>query len=69
MEDEKPITDKENFPPTESKGAGRLVVDMTQMAYVDGLADGYRKAVTDFLLWSMAFMIVAILARSISVEY
>ena len=67
MEDEKPITDKENFPP-ENKGAERLVVDMSQIAYVDGIADGYRKAVTDFLLWSMAFMIVAILARSISVE-
>jgi hypothetical protein len=65
VQDEKPITDKENFPPSESKGATRLVVEM---AYVDGLADGYRKAVTDFLLWSMAFMIVVVLARSISVE-
>lgn len=68
MQDEKPITDKENFPPSENKRAERLVVDMSQIAYVDGIADGYRKAVTDFLLWSMAFMIVAILARSISVE-
>lgn len=69
MEEEKPITDKENFPSSETKGAVHLLVDMSKLAYADGLADGYRKAVTDFLLWSMAFMIVAILARSISGEF
>jgi hypothetical protein len=57
---DKPITDKENFPPsTVTEGEE---IKMT-VAYLDGLSNGYRKCVNDFLMWLIAFALLAMLFR------
>lgn len=65
MDEEKPITDKENFPADEKSTRILDLRPMQEIAYLDGVSDGYRKAVHDFLLWSLAFFVVAVLARSL----
>lgn len=60
---EKPITDKENFPP-ESALKPPIVLDMASIAYYDGLAEGYRKAARDFMLFALLFSIATIFVRS-----
>lgn len=72
MPDEnKPITDKDNFPPVsedEKRYIIHLIVPSEEAAYLDGCSDGYRRAVSDFMLWSLAFFVVAILARNLAKE-
>jgi hypothetical protein len=60
--DEKPITDKDNFP---TEKVETIVLNpMLQMAYSDGCADGYRKAITDLIVWSIVgFIVTSIIAR------
>lgn len=65
-EKEKPITDNENFP---SESAQKppivpIVIDMASIAYYDGLAEGYRKAARDFMMFALLFSIATILLRS-----
>ena len=59
---EKPITDKENFPP-ESAQKPPIVIDMASIAYYDGLAEGYRKAVRDFLMFFILFSVIGLVLR------
>ena len=61
-EKEKPITDKENFPP-ESAQKPPIVIDMASIAYYDGLAEGYRKAVRDFLMFFILFSVIGLVLR------
>jgi hypothetical protein len=67
--DEKPITDKENFPHNGGQSDEKppvIVIDASsQLAYFDGCADGYRKAVTDFLCFFLGFMAISLIVRSI----
>lgn len=63
MEEKEPITDKVNFPEETLKAmseAEKLSVNST-IAYYDGVSDGYRQAVKDFLAWSLVFFVVAML--------
>lgn len=61
--DEKPITDKENFPP---KAEEHFALDFESagIAYCDGWGDGYRVAVRDFLLWFLAFLLIGLILRT-----
>ena len=61
-EKEKPITDKENFPP-ESAQKPPIIIDMASIAYYDGLAEGYRKAVRDFLMFFILFSVIGLVLR------
>ena len=60
---EKPITDNENFP-SESAQKPPIVIDMASIAYNDGLAEGYRKAALDFMMFALLFSIATIFLRS-----
>jgi hypothetical protein len=63
-EKEPPITDKENFPPSENAAKqAPLLIDMSSIAYYDGLAEGYRKAVRDFLMFFILFSIIGLTLR------
>ena len=62
-EKEKPITDKENFP-QESVQKPPIVIDMASIAYYDGLAEGYRKAARDFMMFALLFSIATLFVRS-----
>ena len=59
---EKPITDNENFP-SESAQKPPIVIDMASIAYYDGLAEGYRKAVRDFLMFFILFSVIGLVLR------
>lgn len=61
-EKDKPITDKENFP-SESAQKPPIVIDTASIAYYDGLAEGYRKAVRDFLAFFILFSVIGLLLR------
>jgi hypothetical protein len=67
-EKDKPITDAENFPKTEEAEAAkftRLMVGVEQVAYLDGCADGYRKATQDFMMWGLAFFALSMLVSAL----
>jgi hypothetical protein len=61
--DEKPITDKENFPPEDSVKASMV---LPSIAYSDGCADGYRKAMIDIMVFSLLGILCLKLAQSLS---
>jgi hypothetical protein len=58
---EQPITDRENFPAGEKRPP--IVIDLTQVAYQDGIHEGYRKAFRDLILYMLLFMLVSALIR------
>jgi hypothetical protein len=65
MEKDPPITDKDNFPRGEGTEKPTAIgIDMTSIAYYDGLAEGYRKAARDFMLFALLFSIATIFVRS-----
>ena len=62
-EKEKPITDKENFPSDSQPQKPPIVIDMASIAYYDGLTEGYRKAVRDFLMFFVLLSVIGLLLR------
>lgn len=60
-EKERPITDKENFP----KDSADVSMVLPSIAYADGCADGYRKAMLDIMLWSLALLVVSMIVGQI----
>jgi hypothetical protein len=44
MDRDEPITDKDNFPP---KSAVRVVADVSDLAFSEGMRLGYREALMD----------------------
>jgi hypothetical protein len=63
MDEEKPITDKENFPPKTDEHS-LLEFQTIRIAYCDGWGVGYRVAVRDFLLWFLAFLLIGLILRT-----
>lgn len=61
-EKEKPITDRENFPEETVKAS----MVLPSIAYSDGCADGYRKAMIDIMIWSLALILCLKLLPSLS---
>jgi hypothetical protein len=64
MENDKPITDKENFPPKESTIEASMV--LPSIAYSDGCADGYRKAMLDIMMFALLMILCLKLLPSLS---
>jgi hypothetical protein len=67
--EEKPITDKDNFPSEEKARKQVYAVNssiMGELAYVDGLEDGYRHGVRDMMLYALAFAWLYFLAKSLN---
>lgn len=59
--EEKPITDRDNFP-----GGKAEPIILPSIAYADGVADGYRKAMLDIMLWTLALILCLKLLPSLS---
>jgi hypothetical protein len=69
--EEKPITDKDNFPkPPDGEEMRTMFVPASALlpgaAYNEGCADGYRKAMLDIMIWSMALILCLKLLPSLS---
>lgn len=62
MENDKPITDKENFPPP-VPGPGMIRTDVFVGSMEAAYHDGYKAALRDFVLYTMAFFIVFSMVR------
>jgi hypothetical protein len=68
MEDkDQPITDKENFPPSpEGERVYKFFAPIEQLAYRDGVIDGYRKAMLEIMLFTIIGIVCLRLAQSLS---
>lgn len=62
-EKERPITDKDNFPKAESPDVYPV---LASIAYADGCADGYRKAMLDIMIFSLIGILCLKLLPSLS---
>jgi len=64
MENDKPITDKENFPPSpEGEKVFKYFAPIEHLAYRDGFSEGYRKAMLDIMLFALIGIVCLKLAQ------
>jgi|HubBroStandDraft_5_1064220.scaffolds.fasta_scaffold02065_15 hypothetical protein len=68
MEERDPIIDEKNFPSEKRQPKITLIDATPQIAYADGCADGYRKAIVDIMLWSLAIVVMGALVRFINID-
>jgi hypothetical protein len=67
MDKDEPITDKENFPPSpEGEKLYKFFAPIEQVAFRDGLLEGYRNAVRDLAIYVIVFLTVFFVASKIN---